>query len=227
MKFTHHKTPVAVTLCLLGCLLLLGPAQADSTVNKSIRIADGQEVGSSLSSVNGGITVGAKAAVDGSAETVNGSISIRDGATIRGLETVNGSIRVANEVIVDGNVESVNGGISTQEGTRIYGWIETVNGRLELSGTTVNGSVSTQNGSVSLLNGSRLQGDVVIGSSKSSWFDRFFGWGRKNGLKIYLDGASVIEGDIINRDEDREVQVILSGDAEVRGQIQNAELIRK
>ena len=124
MKSSRHRTHIVVAFCLLACLLLLGPAQADSTVNKSIRIADGQAVGSSLSSVNGGITVGSKAEVAGSAETVNGSISIRDGASIRGLETVNGSIRVANDVIVDGNVESVNGGISTQNGTRIYGWVE-------------------------------------------------------------------------------------------------------
>ena len=74
-----YVTKTTFTVGLL-ILLMAVPAFA-ATVNKSIRIADGEESGGATS-VNGSITVGDNAVVTGGLTTVNGKIIVDSGASI-------------------------------------------------------------------------------------------------------------------------------------------------
>ena len=213
IRWTHVASIAALSL------LLSLPSQA--TINKSIRIDEGETVNRNLGSVNGSIRIGRNATVKGHAETVNGAITIRDGASVRGAETVNGAIRIGTEASLDGDVETVNGAIKAGSGTRIEGDVETVNGGVELLGTKVTGNLHTRNGSVRLKDGSRVQGNLVVEKVRSGWF-----FGRKSSLKIYIDGA-IVGGDVVVKDSDRDVQVILSGGGKVEGQIRGAEVVRR
>jgi len=67
------------TVFTIGLLALLMAVPAfGASINKSVRIADGEESGGT-SSVNGSITVGERAVVTGGLNTVNGSIRVDEG----------------------------------------------------------------------------------------------------------------------------------------------------
>jgi hypothetical protein len=51
------------------------------------------------------------------------------------------------------------------------------------------------------------------------------GGGKKKGLEITISESSLVEGDIVVKDSDRKVKVILSGGGKVLGEIKNAEVI--
>ena len=209
--------------CLFTCLFLLASvAVAKSSVNKSIRVDDGETVDSGLSSVNGAITVGSRAELQRSAETVNGGISVDDDSKTRDLSTVNGSVRVAQRVTVDGDLSSINGTVESGEGTVVTGTVETVNGTIELLGTTVHEDLRTINGRVVLDRGSRVRGDLVIEDTRSRDWNS-----RRKPLEIELRAGSVIEGDVDVRDKDREVIVRLSGGSAVMGQVRGAEVVNE
>lgn len=207
---------------VISVFLLASAAFAESSVNKSIHVDEGETVDHGLSSVNGGITVGSRAELLRSADTVNGGISIDDDARTRDLTTVNGSVRVGDRVTVDGDLRSVNGTVKSGQETVVTGTVATVNGVIELRGTTVYEDLRTINGRVVLDRGSRVQGDLVIEETHSRRWDS-----RRKPLEIELRDASVIEGDIDVRDQERKVVVRLSGGAAVMGQIRGAEVIRE
>jgi DUF4097 and DUF4098 domain-containing protein YvlB len=164
--------------------------------------------------VNGSIVVDEGARVSGGCKTVNGSIKIAEDCKIRGLHSVNGSIRVGEETEIESDIESVNGSIQCQNGVYIDGDIETVNGSIKLQGTEVEEGISTHNGSITLTRNSIVHEDIVVKDSKGRN-------NRRDPLRITVDN-SVVEGDIINKEEDIEVIVIIKNGGRVKGDIFDA-----
>jgi DUF4097 and DUF4098 domain-containing protein YvlB len=74
------------------------------TVNGSVVLAEGVQVGESVSTVNGSMTLGRGASVGGALENVNGTLKL-DGASVDGgLQTVNGDIYIGAQSRVAGGI---------------------------------------------------------------------------------------------------------------------------
>jgi DUF4097 and DUF4098 domain-containing protein YvlB len=219
---------VTKTVFTIGLLVMLMSVPAfGASVNKSIKIAAGEESGGA-SSVNGSITVGADAVVTGGARTVNGSIRVDDGAKIERADTVNGSIRLGEDVEseslgtvngtiavgartkVAGEIGAVNGRISLASESVVEDSIENVNGRIEMVAAQVGGNVSTVSGDIELKDASVVNGDLVV-EKPSSW-----GWGKSRDRKprIVIGPGSRVVGTI---ELEREVDLFISETAEVGG----------
>jgi len=212
----HHKALVFSVI-----LLVTATASAETTLNKSIRISDGQSVEHSLNSINGSINIGSDAEILGGTRSVNGGIKVGDDSRTESLYSVNGGIRVGDRVTIDGDLQTINGTIRTGEETVVTGAVETVNGDADLVGTTVYADLQTVNGSVTLDRGSRIQGNVIIEESHGNNHHR------QKALRIDIRNGSVVEGDIDVLDKDREVIVRLSNGGSVMGQIRGAEVIEE
>jgi len=222
---TRIVTKSAFTIGLL--ILLMSVPALGASINKSVKIGDGEEAGGATS-VNGSITVGEEATVTGNLKTVNGTIRVDDGATIRkastvnggvklgnkgsaeSLSTVNGSIRVGEEAIVDGDVEAVNGRITVQNGANIKENVGNVNGEIDLNGAEVGGDLSTVNGDIDLADRSVVKGDLIV-EEPGGW-----SWGKEKSRKprIVIGPGSRVEGTIVL---EREVELFISNSAEVGG----------
>ena len=218
---------IACISTLAGLLALSMAAHADSTVNKSIRIPDGNTA-DGASSVNGSVTVGAGANVTGEVETVNGTIRIGAGAivhevsTVNGsirmdenvqahsVGTVNGSIRVSGNSVIDGGIEAVNGKITVASGSQVRGSIENVNGEIKLDGALLEDDIETVNGDITLENGAVVSGDIKI--------EKPGGWNimnrKKRTPKITLGANTRVDGII---DSEREVEIYMHDSAQVGG----------
>lgn len=208
----------------IGLLALLMAVPAfGASINKSVRIADGEESGGATS-VNGSITVGNDAVVTGGLRTVNGSISVGSGSTIENAKTVNGTLRMADgveaghlgtvngavkigkKVSVDGDISAVNGSISLEQAAVVTGEIGNVNGRIAIEGAQVNGSVTTVMGDIRM-HEAVIKGDLVIEEPSM--------WGRNDKRRkprIVVGPGSRIEGAIVI---EHEVELFISETAEV------------
>lgn len=206
----------ALGLLLLSFVLF---CHCDASVNRSIRLRDGEHSGGQTS-VNGSIYVGARCRVDGDCRTVNGSIQVGDDSQVGGLDTVNGRITLAARVEVDGSASTVNGSIHSGSGSKIHGRLTTVNGRIELKQSEVDEDLSTVNGDILLLDRSRVHGDIVIKGRRGHFS------GHRH-LEIRIENGSVVEGNIDVRDPENKVEVYISKDADVKGEIRNAKVIRE
>jgi DUF4097 and DUF4098 domain-containing protein YvlB len=216
------------TVFTIGLLVMLMAVPAfGASVNKSVKIAAGEESGGA-SSVNGSITVGADAVVTGGVRTVNGSIRVDDGAKIEGAKTVNGGIRLGDDVEsaslgtvngtisvgsrakVSGEIDAVNGRISLASGAVVEDSVENVNGRIEMVAAEVGGDVSTVSGDVELEEASVVRGDLIV-EKPNNW-----GWGKSKSRKprIVIGPGSRVEGTIVL---EREVELFISETAEVGG----------
>jgi len=202
-------------------LLATASAFAETTINKSIRISDGQTVEHSLNSINGSINIGSGTEILGGTRSVNGGIKVGDDSRTENLYSVNGAIRVGDRVTIDGDLQTVNGTIGTGENTVVTGGVESVNGDADLVGTTVYADLQTVNGSLTLDRGSRIQGNVIVEESHGNNHHR------QKPLRIDIRNGSVVEGDIDILDKDREVIVRLSSGGTVVGQIRGAEVIEE
>ena len=212
----------------IGLLILLMSVPAlGASINKSIKIGDGEESGGATS-VNGSITVGENAVVTGGLTTVNGTIRIDSGASIEGAKTVNGDIRVSDNVTaedlttvngsitlgektrVDRDVSAVNGKIELDTGSSVSRGLSNVNGRIELTAAEVGGNIETVNGDVDLVDGSVVKGNLVV-EKPGGW-----GWDENKSRKprIVIGPGSRIEGTI---ELEREVELFISESAEVGG----------
>jgi len=218
-------TKTAFTVGLL--ILLMSVPALGASINKSVKIAAGEESGGATS-INGSITVGESATVTGNLKTVNGTIRIDDGAIVRkastvngglklgdkgkaeALSTVNGSIRVGEEATVDGEVEAVNGRITVDKGARVSDNVGNVNGEIDLSGAEIGGSLSTVNGDIDLADSSVVKGDIIV-EEPSGW-----SWGKEKSRKprVVIGPGSRVEGTIVL---EREVYLFISESAEVGG----------
>jgi hypothetical protein len=216
------QSKAQTAFCLLACLLV-----ASCGVNSSIKIEDGQTQEGSKATVNGGVFVGEDCTIKGNLRTVNGRVSVGANSQVRSLksvngsinlddnivvdgdlETVNGSIRVGHEVSVEGNLETVNGSVSVASGGSIQGTLRAVNGDIDLDSTEVTGNLITNNGDITLVNGSRVVGNLIIRGSKGKGFKL---------QTITVSGGSVVQGDIVINDTEREVHLILSDDGRLTG----------
>lgn len=205
----HHALAAALLLGLAGTAYAATAVVAgtsESTVNKSITVADNTEV-KDVDSVNGAIRIGDGASVR-NAETVNGSIRFGSNARTGSAETVNGRIEAGAGFIAEGDLETVNGSITLGSGAAVGGSIESVNGTIDLDQATVgqdlklvNGSIETRasriggdvvtvNGSVELMAGTIVDGDLIVKKSKgSNW------WGSsKKGPTIVIGANSEVRG---------------------------------
>jgi hypothetical protein len=220
-----YVTKTAFTVGLL--VLLMSLPAFGASINKSIKIGDGEEAGGATS-VNGSITVGDDATVTGNLKTVNGSIRVDSGASIEkastvngglrladgvraeSLSTVNGSINVGEQGVIDGEVNAVNGRISIGNGTSVSDDVGNVNGQIGLSGAEVSGDLTTVNGDIELSDGAVVKGDLVV-EEPSNW-----SWGKQKSRKprIVIGPGSRVDGEIRLG---RKVELYISDSAEVGG----------
>ena len=220
-----YATKTTFTVGLL--ILLMAVPALGATVNKSIKIGDGEESGGATS-VKGSITVGDNAVVTGALTTVNGKIIVDNGASIERAKTVNGGLRLSDNVkaedlttvngsmtvgentSIDGDITGVNGRIELAKGVTVSKGISTVNGRIELTNAEVGGNIETVNGDVELVEGSVVMGDIVV-EKPDGW-----NWGSNKSRKprIVIGPGSRVEGTI---ELEREVDLFISDSAEVGG----------
>ncbi len=208
-------------LGLVPVLLLLVACDGRGSVNRSLRLEDGQKLSEGLHSVNGSILVGSDCRVGGSCRTVNGSIEIGGGSTVQALKTVNGSIEVGPGSRVYGDIETVNGSVSLARDVKA-GDVDTVNGDIELSGARLDGDIRTLNGSIALRAGSRVRGDIVIRRTRG------FSVSHPRRLTVRIEAGSILEGDVRVEDrEDVDVVVLVSPDSAIKGRVKGARLEQK
>lgn len=221
----RFMTKTAFTVGLL--ILLMSVPALGASINKSVKIAAGEESGGATS-VNGSITVGETATVTGNLKTVNGTIRIDAGAivkkasTINGglklgdngkaeaLNTVNGSIRVGEGATVDGEVEAVNGRITVEKGALINEDVGNVNGEIDLNGAEIGGNLSTVSGDINLADQSVVKGDIIV--------EEPGGWNSNKEKtrmpRVVIGPGSRVEGTIVL---ERKVGLFISESAEVGG----------
>ena len=212
------------TVFTIGMLTLLMAVPAfGATINKSVKIDDGEESGGATS-VNGSITVGTDAVVTGglrtvngsirvgngsnirNAKTVNGSLSMAEGVETRHLTTVNGAIRLGEKVSVDGDVSAVNGSITLEKSALVTGEIGNVNGKINVDGAQVDGSIETVTGDIKL-HEAVVKGDLVI-EEPSGWSHS----SKRRKPRIVVGPGSRVEGSIVI---EHEVELFISESAEV------------
>jgi hypothetical protein len=200
-----------VVLLLAGCGKL--------GINRTIEIADGERHKGDLNTVNGAIIIGKNCEISGNCRTVNGGIEVKDSATVEDLLAVNGSISVGEGVQVLGEITTVNGSIDCQNGVAVKDEISTINGDITLNNTTVAHNVLTINGDISLSGKSIIAGDIIIRARRN------FAENSKP-LHITINDSSVVRGDIVNRDKNRTVKLILARGGQVKGQLQKVDVIQ-
>ncbi|MBN2030818.1 hypothetical protein JW824_11295 [bacterium] len=199
---------------------LIFTSGCNMSVNKDIAIDNGKRVGNSQNSVNGNITIGSNCDIGGSCRSVNGNILVQRESQVRELQTVNGRIGVGQAVVVRGDVESVNGSVVCDSGAEVTGSVSTINGSIDLNNTLVRRDVSTYNGHVTLLDQSMVHGDIIVKKSKGN-SNQF------RPLEIRIAEGSVVEGDILVRDDRIDVIVILAEGGTVKGEVIDAEVVRE
>ncbi len=202
---------LAVLFFIAGCRV---------SINKSISVDDGKTVGTSINTVNGSITIGSDCLVKGDCRSVNGGIRVGQDSKVKDLECVNGSIRLDASVRVNGSINAINGPVVCARDVAVRRDIDSVNGDIDLERTIVERDVTTYNGNITLTDASVVEGDVIIKKSKGKS-------DRPKRLVITVSEGSEIQGDILVRDDERDVKVILSGGGRVLGRIRNAEVVEE
>jgi hypothetical protein len=210
------KSEVFVYIILIIFLLMFGGCGIH--VNKNVAVADGTS-SSGYSSVNGNIKIGVQCNISGGCKTVNGNIVIGENTRVGDLQTVNGYVKLYREVKVDGDAETINGYIRCAQGVEVEGTLSTINGNITCSGTEISRDIKTCNGNIDLDKNSTVSGSVIImGTSSTEPVKTIY---------IRLSGQSVIKGDILVKDSNRKVKVVLSDSSMVEGKVFDAELVKK
>ncbi len=166
------------------------------TVNGRIEVGEGLSVGN-VKTVNGRISIGPNATAK-NVKTTNGRIYIEEGTSTDSLRTTNGRIYVEAST-VNGNVRTTNGNIELEDGTKVDGSVITSNGGIKLRDSFVAKDIETRNGKVRVDN-SEIRGDLII-EEKRGW--SLFGFGKWDKPEVIIGPKSVIEGDIIARQDIR------------------------
>jgi len=207
------------SLFLGTALLLLTGCLGEVSVNRSLRVRDGEHLHHGLTTVNGSIRVGEACRIGGPCRSVNGHIDIGRSSEVADVHTVNGAIDIGREVEVNGDLGAVNGSVECAEGTRVRRDIETVNGHIRLVRTEVADDVTTRNGDIHLLEGTEVHGDVRVRriSGRNE---------RSKPLRIVIGEDSVVRGDIVNEQDRFKVEVHIAPGGRVEGEIRGAEVIR-
>ena len=208
------KSALMLTLSVIVGLLTV----CQWEINDSVKIRDGEKLGSGRTAVNGNVFVGSDCEVRGTLRAVNGTVRIGSGSVVGSLQAVNGGIGMEENVKVRGSVRAVNGPVMSEEGVEVEGAITAANGSVELYRTHAGRDIVTYNGDIILQNGCLVEGSLIIKRSKGS-----DGW--KETLQIILDG-SVVRGDVNIMDKRVKVKLILRGESRIEGKIINAEVIK-
>jgi hypothetical protein len=187
---------------IIPCLFLAPLVGCFGTINESIHVPAGAHSSRLVRSVNGDVRVG-------------------EGARVSGASTVNGSILVGRDCEVVNDLKSVNGAVACGEKTQVGGTISTVNGRIDLQGTQVAGNLTTYNGDMRLV-GARVSGDIQILSPTH----RGDGDTVEPVVVELSQGAEVLGGIRIGK-EARDVEVRLSADSVIRGDLGRARVVRR
>ncbi len=186
-------------------------------VNRSLTIANGQKINDDLSSVNGRIEVGENCLINGDCQTVNGSIKIGNFSKVKEVKTVNGNIELREGVEVDGDIELINGNVQAKTGSHITGDITSINGEVALFHTIVHQNLSVVNGDILLDDGTDIKGDIIIRGKPGR---------HAQVVKIEIKNGSKVQGDIRVKDSRKKVEVYLSEDNKIFGEVINATLIK-
>jgi hypothetical protein len=197
---------------LIGC--------GDIGVNRTIQIADGEKRRGDLNSVNGAVIIGKNCEIEGSCRAVNGKIVVDESSTVHDLMSINGSITVKTGVRVQGEITAVNGSVQCEPDVVVKEEISTINGDIRLDNSRVAYDILILNGDVLLHNRSVVDGDVVFRKEPGRAQDH-------SSLQITISDSSIVAGSIINRDENREVSVLLTTGGQVKGKIQNVDIVRE
>ena len=186
----------------------------------SSRVGNGVTHNGSLTTINLSITIGNGSTVTGESRTVNGSITVGDNSKVGDLRTINGSIRIGSNTSVHGSASTINWPIRCKFGVQIDGTLSTINGTITLTETTVMKNLETINGNITLAQRSKVWGDIILRSRGEK------NQSPKEPLIVRLSDSSVVEGDIINKDDRYQVIVIIADDSKVLGEIKSAEVRR-
>lgn len=222
-----------IILIVLSMTLVTG---CISGVNKSIYVRNGKTVTQGGRTIYGNIHVSDNCTVKGSYSTIHGKVRIGDNCQVRSLSTVNNSIRVGKGSDVDGKISTVNGPVKCDEnvhvsdsistvngsitcckGVHVQGDLANVNGHINLTGTVVK-KITTNTGGITLTDKTIVEEDIIVRQSQSSEPQRE--------LTIRISGNSVVQGDIINKDDELEVKVVFSDGGKVEGNIENVDVIQ-
>lgn len=195
-------------------------AGCNTSINKSIYIQDGDRRSSGVNSVNGSVIIGDDCEVKGQCRSVNGAIRVGEGSKTRGLQAVNGSITVGARCRISGSLSSVNGPVRVGRDVEVRRNVTSVNGDISLTGVSVGGDAHTHNGDIELSAGTEVEGDIVIKRSKGSHRNT-------RRLVIRITDNAIVHGDVINRDRDLEVRVILSSGGRIQGETRDVEVERR
>jgi hypothetical protein len=201
----------AVLLILAGCHL---------SIERDIHVESGRTVRGSINVIEGDITIGSGCLIRSSCRTVDGNIEVGRDSQVDNLQSVDGNIYVGREVVVRRDVELVDGDIVCRSGVVVGGNINAIDGSIEIERTTVRRDITTYDADIRLRDRSRVEGDIIIKRSPDD-HDRF------RRVTIEISGGSVVEGDIVNRDENVDVRVYLEEGGRIEGRVSEVEVIRR
>ncbi len=111
------------TTPLIAAAALLLVAGCNTTINRSLRLHDGESHRGGLTTVNGSVHIGSECRLAGAARTVNGRISVGDDSEVETLQAVNGGISVGRRVRGDVVVEDddIRVEVRIEEGSEVRG----------------------------------------------------------------------------------------------------------
>ncbi|UCF64266.1 MAG: hypothetical protein JSW33_00115 [bacterium] len=202
----------------VAIIILYFSACDSSSINKSIRIKDGEKVNRAISSVNGNIRIGNNCQISGDCRTVNGVIEVGQNSIVEDLQTVNGRVEVASNATVQDDISVVNGRVYIGKGASVRGNISTINGKIMLEGAQIGRDLETYNGNIRLSDASTILGSIRIKETSGK---------KQHDLIIEILEKSVVNGDIIVDDKNRKVMIYKSEDSEILGRVLNADVIEK
>lgn len=206
-----------LTIYIILLFTMLSNCGDTTTVNRSLTISDGQKINKNLSSVNGRIEVGENCLIKGDCRTVNGSIKIGNFSKVKEVKTINGNIELGEGVEVDGDIDLINGNVQAKTGSHISGSITNINGKIKLYHTVVHQNLSIVNGDILLDDGTDITGNIIIRGKPGK---------RAQVVKIEIKKGSKVQGDIRVKDSRKKVEVYLSEDSKIFGEVINATFIK-
>ena len=202
-------------ISLIPIIILLG---CNASINESFRLEDGGIKEGDVLCINGSIIIGNDCKVLGDCKAINGSIKIGKNSTVESIQSVNGPVFIDSNCNINGSITAVNGGVQTNSSVNIAGDVSSINGNITLENTKVSENVETENGDIILTAGSIVEKDIRI-KGKSKWSDE------KRYIEVRLEQGAQVLGNIEVDNEKISVQVYLSNDSKILGDVINAEIV--
>ncbi|MGH8110773.1 MAG: hypothetical protein ACREPL_02365 [Rhodanobacteraceae bacterium] len=178
-------------------------AKADqaSTVNGSIHLAEGAQVGD--------------------ASTVNGGVKLGERAHAKSISTVNGDVTLAKGATVSGDVSAVNGAFNLAPGSAVDGSLSNVSSRISVDGAHVGAGIATVAGDIEVTGDAVVDGGIKVRKPNGKGSINLFGG---NHVPVITIGAgATVNGPLTF---EREVTLYVSDDAHVAGPITGATAVK-